>query len=193
MRFTCVCGNVLRDQTDYIPYKAWFAADQDLEEIAREVGARAAKDDDPADLGDHIYSALFPRLHTLYQCYNCGRVFVDDPDDPTAFQIFRPENSAWKKVLASRKAGVRKRWPRNLVGHWDAVRKTGELWFDPASGETGGYETFDDRTKLECRYHELFKAMRAEGTLMGARLGVGSDGGNTVDVHSWSARGTTSD
>jgi hypothetical protein len=191
MKFSCVCGNVLRDQTDGIPYKAWFAADQDLEKITQSVGVQIAKGDDSESLGDRIYSSLFPRLHALYQCYNCGRVFVDDPDDPTRFQVFRPEEGAWKKVFASRKPEAARRWGRNLVGHWDTASESGELWFDPAENETGGYETFDDRAKLDARYYALFAAMRASGTLIGARLGVGAEGSNINDVHSWSARGTS--
>jgi CheY-like chemotaxis protein len=32
MKINCICGNVLRDQTDHIPYKAHFVADQDYED-----------------------------------------------------------------------------------------------------------------------------------------------------------------
>jgi hypothetical protein len=38
MKITCICGNVLRDQTDYIPYKAHLVADQDYEEMLAGMG-----------------------------------------------------------------------------------------------------------------------------------------------------------
>jgi hypothetical protein len=33
MKFLCECGHTIRDQTDYIPYKAWIAKDQDSDYV----------------------------------------------------------------------------------------------------------------------------------------------------------------
>jgi hypothetical protein len=198
MKIGCPCGNVLRDQTDHLPFKAYFVADQDFDDLlagieqqlaaimVQAVGTPAAADQ-AQSLGRVLWDAMASRRRTMYQCRNCGRLCLDDADDPRELQWFRPDDDEWKLVLASVSEGS-KEGMRNLVGHWDPSRSHGRLWYDPPAGEKGGFEEFDDRGDLEARYHELFELLSADGRLAGARLGIGNEGEPIRDVHNWSSR-----
>jgi hypothetical protein len=197
MKFGCDCGNVLKDQTDIIPYKARFIADQDhfdlIDELIAKIeqGLSEAKDNRQNTptrkiLRRVLYREMAPYLRTMYQCRNCGRIYIDDPDEPSMLQIFAPESEDWKKVFASVNGEDSKVWGRNLVGHWDSSEMKGSLWFDPPANEKGGYETFDDWESLQKRYYELFEQIRSAGQLQGARMGIGKAGESIRDVHNWS-------
>jgi hypothetical protein len=180
MKIDCFCGNVLRDQTDRIPYKAHFVADQDyddlihgiekkLKEILTRSEGRFTGGDQPDFFDRLLRDALRSYGRAVYQCSNCGRVCLDDPDNSRKLQWFKPEDGVnWKRVLGSVKGEGSKPWMKNLVGHWDPSRSLGRLWYDPPPGAKGGLEKFADWDSLERRYHELFELFRADGHLVGA-------------------------
>jgi hypothetical protein len=188
MKISCICGNVLRDQTDHIPYKAHFVADQDYEDLIVGIeqqlagilmqGPGTPTATDQTQLLDSIlWDAMRSYTRTMYQCSNCGRICLEDPDDPRELQWFKPEdNRQWKRVLASIKGEGSKVWRRNVVGHWDPSRSKGWLWFDPPAGEKGGFGQFADWSSLQSRYYRLFEQLKADGNLVGARLGIGNEG-----------------
>jgi hypothetical protein len=96
----CVCGHVIRDQTDFVPYKAMFIRDQDDEDYhayADDIAAfiEAIKADKrtewikshfsvsyPIDIpNSHIINDIIMNYEvkftgTLYQCENCSRVKI---------------------------------------------------------------------------------------------------------------------
>jgi hypothetical protein len=197
MKIGCICGNVLRDQTDYIPYKAHFVADQDYEDLLVGIEQQLAgilmqglstptATNQTKLLGRVLWDAMRSYTRTMYQCTNCGRLCLDDPDDLRELQWFKPEDDThWKPVLASVKGEGPKVWMRNLVGHWDPSRFKGRLWYDPPVGEKGGVEQFADWSSLQSRYYELFEVLKADGNLAGARLGIGNEGEPIQDVHNW--------
>jgi len=199
MKIGCHCGNVIRDNTDCIPYKAYFIADQDifdlLDRIAGEM-ERAWNERDlvsptstPRALASEVaHSVVFSYTRRQYQCSNCGRICTQDPDDPRQLQWFTPQDANWKKSFVSIKGEDSKAWHTNLVGHWEPSRSTGRLWYDPSVGQRGGFETFTDWTSLQNRYLALFEQFKSEERLAGARLGVGNEGEAIQDVHSWSSR-----
>jgi hypothetical protein len=203
MKIRCFCGNVIRDQTDYIPYKAYFVADQDyfdlIELIEEELALSfkslvgtpptAGQADSLGRLSHVLRDAMSLYKRPMFQCCNCGRLCLEDPDNRRALQWFQPEDKrAWKRVLASVKGEGSKAWRGNLVGYWDPSRSQGQLWYDPPTGERGGYEEFTDRASFENRYYELFERLKEDGHLVGARLGAGSEGEPIRDVHRWSLR-----
>lgn len=198
MKISCICGNVLRDQTDSIPYKAHLVADQDYEDLLmgmeqqlveilkQGLGTPTTTSQSPS-LGRVLWDAMRSYTRTVYQCNNCGRLCLDAPHDQRELQWFKPEEDAqWNRALASVKGEGSKVWKRNLVGHWDPSRSQGRLWFDPLVGEKGGFERFADWSSLQSRYFELFELLKVDGNLAGARLGIGSGGEPIRDVHSWS-------
>ncbi|WP_116248442.1 hypothetical protein [Nocardiopsis sp. FIRDI 009] len=59
-------------------------------------------------------------------------------------------------------------------------RPKGELWWQDADPEGGGWEEFDDVDELTRRYHEVFRERRARGLVRSAFLRI--DG---TTVHRW--------
>lgn len=110
----CVCGHVIRDQTDNIPYKARFLRDQDYEafytyadDIAAFIEAIKANQralwikryfsaSYPTDIPDaHVVNDIITNYEIkfegdLYQCENCGRVKIQQ--DKNLFASFVPED-----------------------------------------------------------------------------------------------------
>ena len=112
-KFQCYCGNIIRDQTDNLPYKAEYFADEDYEahdgELvtflihlveATEKGEQAAfrrefpnpEDLDISDfIGDNIigFQAKFGRF--LYECEECGRLWVQYDRRRNRYTSYLPE------------------------------------------------------------------------------------------------------
>lgn len=100
MKFMCPCGHIIRDQTDYLPYKAMFIPDEDEEAVFTDIIDRleafiAAKEAGKQeeflntyfgenyprnlDTGSIINDILLRWINSarfIYECENCGRVFI---------------------------------------------------------------------------------------------------------------------
>ena len=82
MKLRCECGEIISHQTDYLPYKAYFIADQDwfgvldaIDQIVSDVAAGRMTVDDAQRL---IRCAHVAASRHMYQCGKCGRLLVDD-------------------------------------------------------------------------------------------------------------------
>lgn len=193
MFFTCHCGNVIKDGTDYLPYKARFIADQDyfdvLNSLDVELGRLLATQGDNSNVDEivnqfayKLRDALSLHQRIAYQCNNCGRLHLDGPEDRIHLEPFGPEDAQnWKKVFCSVNGEHSKPWMRRLSANWYAPSSEGRLWFDPKPGEKGGYEEFNDRLALEKRYYELFNQMQTDSQFINACFQI--EPGKTV--HQW--------
>jgi hypothetical protein len=118
----CVCGHVIRDQTDDIAYKARFVRDQDYEgfyayagDIAAFIAATQAgqrsqwirqyfSDSYPTDIPDaSIVNDIVGKYELefegdLYQCENCGRVKIQ-VQDKNLFTSFVPEDENFPNLF----------------------------------------------------------------------------------------------
>lgn len=118
----CKCGHVITDQTDSLPYKASLLRDEvDNEfwdEVHRELKplVKAAESEDNAviasafgelspwlsaaeNLQDRISSLYTHRMSTVYECQNCGRLWVQQHDHGRFFS-YVPEEGAYGAILA---------------------------------------------------------------------------------------------
>lgn len=83
MKFMCLCGKVLSDNTDFIPYKARVIADEDWERFTESCQRPQGCD---------------WRLSTIiYQCPNCGCLRIAKPAGEVVF--FKPESESVSKTL----------------------------------------------------------------------------------------------
>lgn len=105
MKIVCDCGSMIYDQTDYLPNKAHFIPDQEwfnvLEAIddAIEKSGPSAKDKEVACM--KVRRLIREASRVAWQCYECGRVYVDDH----AYQLrqFVPDTSnVPKEIFRSR-------------------------------------------------------------------------------------------
>jgi hypothetical protein len=118
----CVCGHIIRDQTDNIPYKARFIRDQDYEQFyayaediasfieAIKIGQRAQwiekyfSDSYPINTPDsHIVNDIVMKHELsfegdLYQCEKCGRVKIQ-VQNKNLFASFAPEDENFQNIF----------------------------------------------------------------------------------------------
>jgi hypothetical protein len=118
MHFSCECGNTIRDTTDYLPNKAFLLADQDhfplieeleqvLDRLAFTLGAKedwkfeanVSPIDDRGDLRNSAFWLLRNTVskyiaRNLYQCGECGRIFVDRAAKNEPMVSFKPDEPA---------------------------------------------------------------------------------------------------
>lgn len=86
MHFGCKCGHRISDTTDSLPYSARLVADVDLYDYW-EAWERRGRGQSLGFLSDPMdYEQI------IYQCEECGRLYFDDPDDPSRFISFIPED-----------------------------------------------------------------------------------------------------
>lgn len=130
-KLLCHCGQVIRDQTENLPYKAEFIADQDYYEafvewivsyVIRLMEAREAGQQDEFIFGDfprtmypaehvvasHLSDVITARWitldHDLYECEHCGRLWVQVNPDANQFVSYVPE-SDMRGVLRPQRNG----------------------------------------------------------------------------------------
>jgi hypothetical protein len=127
MKFRCLCDTVIYDQTDFLPWKATYIADEDKQAMMEELDAamdmylQARADPNmherwhrqvyPVDAGFRdaprvlLTSVLWDIVGTyerrFYQCETCGRLWLWDGTQLTAFKPEAPETST--TLLASMK------------------------------------------------------------------------------------------
>lgn len=84
MKITCRCGEIILDQTDYLPHKAHFIPDQewfnvlDAIDEAIEKSGPSAKEKEAACM--RIRSLLRALARSAWQCSACGCIYADDQD-----------------------------------------------------------------------------------------------------------------
>ncbi|WP_224995121.1 hypothetical protein, partial [Cesiribacter sp. SM1] len=124
-KLRCKCDHVISDTTDNLPYKADLIPDQSfytsLDRIEESIDSliEATKRNErimwiknhfseqyPKDLTDTqmiydiITSKLFDLNKKVYQCENCGRIWIQKGHSDR-FVSFTPENDEWKDILTA--------------------------------------------------------------------------------------------
>ena len=118
----CRCGHVIVDQTDSLPYKASLLRDEAENGFWDEVHGElkplveAAESGDKAavaqafgefahwcsatdELQGRISSLYIHRMSTVYECQNCGRLWVQK-DASESFVSYVPEDEAYGAILS---------------------------------------------------------------------------------------------
>ena len=126
MKFACACGHVIRDQTDYLPYKASVLRDEDDERFWDDMAAIAAVGRSTAGASEPGSTLGLGRMRPIlaytthaYECEACGRLYVERERGAGGELVeFLPASGRPARVLAS---------PRG-----SPVRRPGE--FTPPAG-----------------------------------------------------------
>jgi hypothetical protein len=110
----CICGSVIRDNTDAVPNKGHLVPDprfHDLvEAIRKEVqdffaGGPVQPNDEAGKIlaEDRLHFVIARNLMQyttiVYQCTTCGRIHVQRKDDPNRFDPFMPDQPPHRQVL----------------------------------------------------------------------------------------------
>jgi len=124
MKMLCSCGHVIRDQTDGLSYKAELYPDTDAEALwdgvvsvatsllkALHGGERVGWIKEhflpgyPADVSDAgmLYDAITGVAagvqRVMYQCEQCGRLYVQTSSNTNTFVVFVPESPDARNCL----------------------------------------------------------------------------------------------
>ena len=83
MKFQCLCGKILSDSTDEIPYKARMIADEDWNRFTESFERPQGHD--------------WRLVTDIYQCPDCGRLRIEKPTGQVVF--FEPESAGVTKTL----------------------------------------------------------------------------------------------
>lgn len=89
MWIKCSCGNPIHDITDNIPYKARFIPDKLWFGMLDEICAGVEKGLPKEELTELIYDKIYDNSKDMYQCMECGRIYIEDKD--VSFAVFEPE------------------------------------------------------------------------------------------------------
>lgn len=107
MKFTCICGAVIRDQSDYLPNKAHVVPDEcyfdllDFIDDAIEKSGPTAADKEAAAM--RVRGKIHDFTKLMYQCSRCGRIYVDGPPKSGTLYRFDPANEAVPTQLLRKK------------------------------------------------------------------------------------------
>ena len=83
MKFQCLCGKILSDSTDDIPYKAHMIADEDWNRFTESCERPQGCD--------------WRLVTKIYQCPDCGCLRIRKPPSDVVF--FKPESESVSKSL----------------------------------------------------------------------------------------------
>ena len=83
MKFQCLCGRLISDNTDDLPYKARMIADEDWTPFTKSCERPQGYD----------WRLVTP----IYQCPNCGCLRIEKPSGRVVF--FKPETDNISKSL----------------------------------------------------------------------------------------------
>jgi hypothetical protein len=98
MKFNCICGEVIRDQSDYLPNKAYVVPDEsyfdllDFIDDAIEKSGPTAADKEAAAM--RVRGKITGITRHMFQCSGCGRIYVDGPPKSSIVYRFDPANEA---------------------------------------------------------------------------------------------------
>jgi hypothetical protein len=115
--FRCGCGNTITDITDFLPYKAYFLPDQDIddalaktmEEVAEFIEARERGEQEQylkeqglfphtSTVKDILYHSFshptFEFGRSMYECEECGRIWMRARPDKNMLVSYLPESDS---------------------------------------------------------------------------------------------------
>lgn len=86
MKFSCHCGEVIHDNTDYQSHKAYLIPDETYESALEKI-----------ESGESPWNALRKVKRAMYQCHACARLFIDDHQGELI--CFAPEGDVVFEIL----------------------------------------------------------------------------------------------
>ena len=155
MKFSCPCGNIIVDNSDFHAFKASVIADQDREDFR----AFCVEGD------RHSYEAFAKYGRTLYQCDRCARLFLAINGDLISF---KPERESCPTNLLRSVEG--EHWKRHLRGKWDGRR--GEVWWGFGVEDEGFLQNLASGEDVKKVYFEVFERLKSKNVLRDSFLRI---------------------
>ena len=126
-KFKCVCGEVIYDQTDHLPYKGHLFTDEEYFEVFDRISADIANFMQARQAGNEcqwltdyfgiehkqveqnvksdaslIFTMIARQLprHQIYQCQKCGRLHVEHRDERSRLSSFVPDKTPHRDIFS---------------------------------------------------------------------------------------------
>lgn len=180
MKIGCECGNVIVDQTDFLPYKGYIISDQDWFDLldaidfAVEKSGHSEKEKESALM--KVRSLAVTLSKEIYQCTACGRVYIHN--NSGGLEMFvRNIPFDGSKILIS---ALGDNWRRPVFGSWDDKRQGSSKGYISCFGLDDNDVLFDNWDKLQEKYYSLVKELKGKSILRSALLRR-----NDEVVHCW--------
>ena len=127
-KLKCICGHIIVDQTDNIPYKGYLIPDNQINNVHENISSGISelldsKNDEermewikknffvpayPTDMKDFemindlISKHINGKTQSMFECENCGRIAIEVGQTNT-FEFYKPENEAVNQILNGNK------------------------------------------------------------------------------------------
>ena len=148
MKFICPCGNQIFDSTDFISYKAYIIADQDIEDMVKTFGSNEILN----------FETFRKYSRVVYQCNQCHRFILPHNEEVLTFSADKPQLS--NKLLRSVEG---ENWKRHLRGRW--LNGKGEVCWGFGVDDEGFETEFDTWEKVELKYFEVFNRLQSKNII----------------------------
>jgi len=169
----CRCGYIFHDNTDFLSFKAHFRADQDTDDFFCQVEDILKNQKLSAEDKAHEILCVADFHYTnriLYQCPECGRLFVEDNDGH--YHCFMPEPEETNHRLLESAEG--ENWKGMLHAEWTFPKPQ---WSEHSgyiivniNGEERQYLEFDDYEALRKKFYDLFQILSVKKKIRSASL-----------------------
>lgn len=180
MKFGCNCGHTICDTTDFLSYKADFLASQDEEDFCD--GIEFVTMNESLSKEEELNKMMKLYTHyawrSMYQCYKCGRVYLEDCEGK--LHCFAPEGHNNKRLLTSVEGRM---WKGLLWADWKDVKPEWSEYHgyvDIQTNEVYDNQVFDDKDAFYRCYYELFNELKEKNLIRSSRLHE-----NGICLHSW--------
>jgi DNA-directed RNA polymerase subunit RPC12/RpoP len=105
MKIACKCGEIIRDQTDNLPWKGHLIPDQQWDPVLEAIDRIIDETKSGLLQGEapymHLREVVGAAAKPVYQCGRCGRIFIFERQEPA--HIYWPESeSTSKEILRTR-------------------------------------------------------------------------------------------
>lgn len=92
MKIQCSCGTIIPDQTDFLPYKARFIADEEWFDFWENIDRAIVNlKEEKEKLLMNVRQSGIGKFFNAYQCSKCGKLFIENRNHE--LQEFSPVES----------------------------------------------------------------------------------------------------
>ncbi len=174
----CQCGYIIHDSSDFLSYKGSIMADQDESDYFDRV-EEIIKSDNPNknSLMCDFLRELGYMTKTIYQCSQCGRLYIEDNNE---FFCFKPENHTNNDVLKSVHG---EKWKGFLYAEWRDEKYEWQDYKGYVCADVNyPCESIysDNKQEIIDGYYVLFEKLRQAGIIRSASLKI-----NGERIHDW--------
>ena len=103
MKIRCSCGAMIVDQSEWLPDKAQVIPDESffplLDAMTRAIRQSGPSAEEKEAAADHVRQLVIDITKCIYQCAECGRIYVDGPRGTRIAYEFVPANEATPREL----------------------------------------------------------------------------------------------